>query len=186
MTETGRTGGTIAVAVLVLVAGLLAGCGEKGTREEDAPADAQADAPPPASTGEPAPTVGAIDREAWLARADVVRRPSGLAYRVLRRGDGAGVRPGEMVVVHYEGRFLDGRVFDSSFARGAPARFPSDQLIRGWVEALSLMHEGDEWELLIPAGLAYGSKGAGGVIPPDTPLFFRMRLIRVERTGRAP
>ncbi len=84
------------------------------------------------------------------------------------------------MTVHYEGRFLDGRIFDSSYARGQPARFASDRLIPGWVEALSLMREGDKWELLIPPRLGYGARGAGDVIPPNTPLFFTVELIRVE------
>ena len=179
---------TSLLAALAMLA-FLAGCGEKASDEAKTDdSDTLRPGAAESTTGEaPTPTTGAIDAAAWLARDDVVTRPSGLAYRVLRAGDGAGVRPGEMVTVHYEGRFHDGRVFDSSYARGAPARFPSDRLIPGWVEALSLMHEGDKWELLIPADLAYGSRGAGEVIPPDTPLFFTVELIGVEGTAdRAP
>ncbi|RMF13023.1 MAG: FKBP-type peptidyl-prolyl cis-trans isomerase [Alphaproteobacteria bacterium] len=171
-------------AVLLPLVWLVA-CGDRSSDDRGAPAEEPASSAD-AAAGSAAPaadesaTVGAIDMSQWLARGDVVKRPSGLAYRVLRHGEGAGVPRGAMVIVHYEGRFLDGRVFDSSYARGEPARFPSDRLIPGWVEALSLMHEGDKWELLIPARLGYGSRGAGKVIPPDTPLFFTVELIGVE------
>ena len=162
----GRGRFVLLVLFLALAGGLLTACDrEKG---ESGAGDALA------------PTSFPVDADAWRARPDVTTRPSGLAYRVLKRGTGAAVPPGAMVTVHYEGRFLDGRVFDSSYARGQPARFRSDRLIPGWVEALSLMHEGDKWELLIPARLGYGARGAGNVIPPDTPLFFTVELIRVE------
>ena len=163
MSRPGRAAGLaglFAVAVLALAAG---GCERK------------------------TPTAFPVDAEAWRARPDVMVRPSGLAIRVLRKSTGAGVPPGALVTVHYEGRFLDGRIFDSSIQRGQPARFPADRLIPGWVEALSLMHEGDRWELLIPPALAYGSRGAGSVIPPDTPLFFTVELIAVDAgAGAAP
>ncbi len=174
MSRPGRAAGLaglFAVAVLALAAG---GC-ERKTEDDEAPAAA------------PAPTAFPVDAEAWRARPDVMVRPSGLAIRVLRKSTGAGVPPGALVTVHYEGRFLDGRIFDSSIQRGQPARFPADRLIPGWVEALSLMHEGDRWELLIPPALAYGSRGAGSVIPPDTPLFFTVELIAVDAgAGAAP
>ncbi len=161
----------LSLVFILLLGGALAACDRQ--KREGAGADGLE------------PTAFPVDAEAWRARADVTVRPSGLAYRVLRRGTGAGVPAGAMVTVHYEGRFLDGRVFDSSYARGQPARFPSDRLIPGWVEALSLMHEGDKWELLIPARLGYGARGAGDVIPPNTPLFFTVELIRVESEAPA-
>ncbi len=166
----GRWASLLLVLLLVLSGGVLTACDRR--EHESAPAD-KAD-----------PSAFPVDADAWRSRPDVVTRPSGLAYRVLRRGTGAGVPRGAMVTVHYEGRFLDGRIFDSSYARGQPARFASDRLIPGWVEALSLMHEGDKWELLIPPRLGYGARGAGNVIPPDTPLFFTVELIRVE--AKAP
>ena len=157
--------------LVVFAGGVLTACDRQ--KQKGAPAD------------EAEPSAFPIDADSWRARADVTNRASGLAYRVLRHGTGAGAPRGAMVTVHYEGRFLDGRIFDSSYARGQPARFPSDRLIPGWVEALSLMHEGDKWELLIPARLGYGARGAGNVIPPNTPLFFTVELIRVEAEAPA-
>lgn len=112
--------------------------------------------------------------------------PSGLHFRVLRASGEDALTPegGEMVRVHYEGTNIDGEEFDSSYARGAPAEFPSDRLIRGWVEALGLMRTGEEWELFIPAELGYGARGTpGGPIGPNQALYFRMELICLP--GRA-
>jgi FKBP-type peptidyl-prolyl cis-trans isomerase FklB len=106
--------------------------------------------------------------------------PSGLQYRVIHSGKGKSVKNGgDVVTVNYKGWMVNGTVFDQT-QPGQPASFPAGRLIKGWVEALSLMKEGDEWELTIPAGLAYGSKGAGGVIPPNQTLVFDMTLIAVE------
>jgi FKBP-type peptidyl-prolyl cis-trans isomerase FklB len=106
--------------------------------------------------------------------------PSGLHFRVLRSADDAALTPegGEYVRVHYDGQSIEGDTFDSSYDRGAPAEFPSDRLIRGWVEALGHMRTGEEWELFIPADLAYGARGTpGGPIGPNQALYFRMELI---------
>ena len=106
--------------------------------------------------------------------------PSGLHFRVLRAAGDEGLTPegGEIVRVNYEGTSIDGEEFDSSYTRGAPAEFPSDRLISGWVEALGLMRTGEEWELFIPADLGYGSRGTpGGPIGPEQTLYFRMELI---------
>ena len=80
--------------------------------------------------------------------------------------------------VHYEGKFLDGKVFDSSYERGMPAAMPLKALIPAWVEALQLMRPGDEWILYVPSNLGYGEMGAGQ-IPPGSPLIFRIELIDV-------
>jgi FKBP-type peptidyl-prolyl cis-trans isomerase FklB len=91
--------------------------------------------------------------------------------------------------VHYEGKLLDGHVFDSSYERGAPAVMRLRGLIPGWVEALQMMRPGDEWQLYVPAKLGYGEKGAGGEIPPNAVLVFKIELIDVlpdeTSTGRA-
>ena len=71
-------------------------------------------------------------------------------------------------------------MFDSSYNRGQPAQFPASQLIKGWVEALQLMKEGDKWELVIPAELGYGDRGAGGLIPPNATLVFEVELLAVK------
>ena len=107
--------------------------------------------------------------------------PDGLQYKVVRSGPAAGLRPqpGDEVKVNYEGKLVDGTVFDSSYQRGVPADMPLKGLIKGWQEALSLMRPGDEWILYVPPNLAYGEQGAGGVIPPNAALVFRIELIGV-------
>jgi peptidylprolyl isomerase/FKBP-type peptidyl-prolyl cis-trans isomerase FklB len=108
--------------------------------------------------------------------------PSGLQYKVVRSGPEGGMRPQETdeVKVHYEGKFVDGKVFDSSYERGMPAAMPLRALIPAWVEALKLMKPGDEWMLYVPPELGYGEEGAGGgEIPPNSVLIFRIELIDV-------
>ena len=105
--------------------------------------------------------------------------PSGLQYRVITSGNGAQPKPASMVTVHYRGTLIDGKEFDSSLG-GPPARFPANRLIKGWVEALQLMHEGDKWELVIPSDLAYGTRGAPPDIGPNQTLVFEIELLKVE------
>lgn len=104
--------------------------------------------------------------------------PSGLRYKIITQGTGAKPGKGDRVSVHYEGALLDGTVFDSSFQRGEPIEFllGVGQVIPGWDEGISLLKVGDRAKLLIPSDLAYGSRGAGGVIPPDAPLLFEVSL----------
>jgi len=111
---------------------------------------------------------------------DVHVLPSGLQYKVVRSGPADGLRPklGDEVKVNYEGKLVDGRVFDSSYQRGVPAAMPLKGLIKGWQEALQLMRPGDEWILYIPPELGYGAEGAGE-IPPGAALIFRIELIGV-------
>ncbi|HWG05632.1 MAG TPA: FKBP-type peptidyl-prolyl cis-trans isomerase [Beijerinckiaceae bacterium] len=111
-------------------------------------------------------------------KAGVIIRPSGLQYRIIRNGFGK--RPGALdsVDVYYKGSLINGTVFDQT-EPGLPANFVVNKLIPGWTEALEIMKEGDHWELVIPAGLAYGSRGAGGVIPPDQTLVFDLELVKV-------
>jgi FKBP-type peptidyl-prolyl cis-trans isomerase FklB len=118
--------------------------------------------------------------------ADNAKKPGvkvtadGLQYRVIHSGKGKGVTSGDdMVTVTYKGWMINGTVFDQT-QPGKTATFPAGRLIKGWVEALSLMKEGDEWELTIPSDIAYGSRGAGGAIPPNQALVFDMTLISVE------
>lgn len=108
--------------------------------------------------------------------------PSGLQYKVVRSGPATGLHPqaGDEVKVHYEGKLIDGKVFDSSYERGQPAAMPLGGLIKGWQEALPLMRPGDEWILYVPPELGYGAEGAGaGEIPPGAALVFRIELIDV-------
>ena len=112
-------------------------------------------------------------------KVSVHTTPSGLQYRVLTAGHGKQIAgPSDNVTVTYKGWTIDGHVFDQT-APGKTATFPAGRLIPGWVEALKLMHEGDEWELVIPSQLAYGADGAGADIGPDQTLVFDMKLISV-------
>jgi FKBP-type peptidyl-prolyl cis-trans isomerase len=113
-------------------------------------------------------------------RDGVTTTASGLQYEVLERGNG-GQSPAatDVVVAHYEGRFIDGEVFDSSIARGQPAEFMLNQVIPGWTEGLQLMQTGDTYRLYIPSALAYGP-GGSGPIPPHATLIFDVELIEVN------
>jgi FKBP-type peptidyl-prolyl cis-trans isomerase len=114
------------------------------------------------------------------ARKDVTTTASGLQYRVINSGHGKQVTsPGDIVTVTYKGWTIDGHVFDRT-EHGATASFPAGGLIPGWVEALKLMHAGDEWQLVIPADIGYGAEGAGADIPPNQTLVFNMQLIAVH------
>jgi len=110
----------------------------------------------------------------------VVQTESGLQYKELTAGEGAIPKASDTVVVHYSGTLLDGTEFDSSYKRGEPAEFPVGNLIPGWVEALQLMNEGDEWELYIPSDLAYGP-GGSAAIPANSTLIFKMKLIEIKK-----
>ena len=113
-------------------------------------------------------------------RAGVVTLSSGLQYEVLEEGDGATPKRRSTVVVHYAGTLIDGTPFDSSIARGEPAKFPVNRVISGWTEALQLMQVGDKWRLFIPADLAYGDRGVGPVIAPGSTLIFEVELLEVQ------
>ncbi len=110
----------------------------------------------------------------------VTTLPSGLQYRVITAGAGRKPNATEQVTVHYRGTLITGAEFDSSYKRNEPATFPVNGVIGGWVEALQLMAEGSKWELVIPANLAYGARGAGRDIPPNATLIFEVELIKVR------
>lgn len=112
-------------------------------------------------------------------RAEVHTTPSGLQYEVLKDGDGPVPTEKDQVEVHYTGKLIDGTVFDSSEERGVPATFGVTQVIPGWVEALQLMKAGSRWRLFIPSNLAYGPRGAGGIIGPNATLIFDVELLKV-------
>ena len=105
---------------------------------------------------------------------------SGLKYIVLQEGTGAMPVATSNVKVHYTGSFLDGKVFDSSVQRGQPIDFGLNQVIPGWTEGVQLMKEGAKYKFFIPYTLAYGDRGAGGVIPPKTDLIFEVELIKIN------
>ena len=115
------------------------------------------------------------------AKKDGVKTlPSGLQYKVIKEGKGKMPKAEDTVTVNYRGTFMDGTEFDSSYKRGEPVTFQVNGVIKGWTEALQLMKEGSKWELFIPSDLAYGERGAGQTIPPNSTLIFQVELISVQ------
>lgn len=113
----------------------------------------------------------------------VVTLPSGLQYKVIKRGKGKSPTINDVVTVNYRGTLIDGKVFDSSYKRGKPATFPVKGVIKGWTEALQLMKPGAKWDLYLPPQLAYGSRGAGGMIGPESTLIFEVELLSIKKGG---
>jgi FKBP-type peptidyl-prolyl cis-trans isomerase FklB len=113
------------------------------------------------------------------SRKGVTELPSGLQYEVIKEGEGDLPTENDQVKCHYHGTLIDGTVFDSSVKRGQPAVFPVNGVIQGWVEALQLMSVGSKWKLYIPSDLAYGSRGAGGAIGPNSTLIFEVELLEI-------
>ncbi len=111
-----------------------------------------------------------------------MKTASGLEYVETEAGTGAQAKAGDTVRVHYTGKFLDGKVFDSSVSRGEPLEFPlgKGRVIRGWDEGIALMKVGGKATLTIPPQLAYGESGAGGVIPPNATLLFDVELVGIK------
>ena len=113
------------------------------------------------------------------SKEGVVTLESGLQYKVISTGNGAIPKSSDTVKCHYEGRLINGAVFDSSIRRGEPAEFPVNGVIAGWVEALQLMPVGSKWQLYIPSDLAYGPHGAGQAIGPNETLIFDIELLDI-------
>lgn len=109
----------------------------------------------------------------------VISLPSGLQYKILKNGNGPKPKASDTVKCHYEGRLINGTVFDSSIRRGEPAEFPVNGVIAGWVEALQLMNTGSKWQLYIPSELAYGTHGASQSIGPNETLIFDVELLDI-------
>ena len=112
-------------------------------------------------------------------KSGVITLPSGLQYEILNEGTGAKPKATDKVKCHYHGTLVNGTVFDSSVQRGEPATFGVSQVIPGWVEALQLMETGSKWRLFIPSELAYGARGAGDTIGPDSTLIFEVELLDI-------
>lgn len=125
---------------------------------------------------------------AWLAnnkkQKGVVTLPSGLQYKIVTKGTGAIATDSTEVEVNYEGKLIDGTVFDSSYKRGKAATFRPDQVIKGWKEALTLMPEGSIWELYIPSELGYGERGQGATIPGNSTLIFTVEVMKVKSSKK--
>jgi len=107
---------------------------------------------------------------------------SGLQYQVITEGKGETPKASDTVVTHYTGTTIDGKVFDSSYKRNAPATFPVNGVIKGWTEALQLMKTGAKWKLFIPSELAYGERGAGANIGPNQVLIFEIELLEIKKS----
>jgi len=114
-------------------------------------------------------------------KAGVKTTKSGLQYKVIKAGKGASPKATDQVKTHYEGRLINGKVFDSSYKRGEPATFPVNGVIKGWTEALQLMKVGSQWELYVPAELGYGARGTGADIGPNSTLIFKVELLEVVK-----
>ena len=115
----------------------------------------------------------------FAAKPGANKTDDGLEYRVIKAGTGKAPQSGaDMVTVRYRGALINGKVFDQT-QPGKTATFPAGALIPGWIEALSLMKEGDHWEIVLPSALGYGPQGAGSDIPPDQTLVFDMTLEKV-------
>lgn len=122
--------------------------------------------------------------EAFLAenakKEGVITTDSGLQYKILATGDGEQPKDTDTVTTHYRGTLIDGREFDSSYKRDKPASFPVKGVIKGWTEALQLMHVGDKWQLFIPADLAYGETKRSELIEANSTLVFELELLGIK------
>ena len=118
--------------------------------------------------------------DAAAKEAGAVVTPSGLVYRALKEGTGASPTAADSVKVHYRGTFPDGREFDSSYQRNEPTEFPLNKVIPCWTEGVQLMKIGGKVKLTCPASIAYGARGAGGVIPPHATLLFEVELLAIN------
>ena len=124
--------------------------------------------------------------EAFLAenknKQGVVTLQSGLQYKVIKSGSGEQPKLNDTVTTHYRGTLIDGTEFDSSYSRSKPTSFPVSGVIKGWTEALQLMHVGDQWQLFVPAELAYGQQAPrGSKIGPNATLIFDIELLEINK-----
>jgi FKBP-type peptidyl-prolyl cis-trans isomerase FklB len=181
--------------IFALIVLALAGCSDSGETPE------QVEMPDPAVTGQDA-RAGEAAAEQMMGNMsgesdEIVdpgqaylyinaRKPgvqvtkSGLQFEMLEQGEGKTPGLTSSVLTHYHGTLVDGTVFDSSVERGQPAQFPVNRVIAGWTEALQMMKEGDKWRLVIPPDLAYGERGSGRRVPPNSVLVFELELIEVK------
>ena len=116
-----------------------------------------------------------------LAQSAPVTTASGLVYESLKEGAGDAPKATDTVKVHYKGTLLDGKEFDSSYKRGEPTEFPLNRVIPCWTEGVQRMKPGGKAKLTCPPAIAYGERGAGGVIPPNATLHFEIELLAVRR-----
>ncbi len=113
-------------------------------------------------------------------KPDVITTESGLQYKIIASGDGEQPKETDTVTTHYKGTLIDGREFDSSYKRDQPASFPVKGVIKGWTEALQLMHVGDKWQLFVPSDLAYGATKRSELIEANSTLIFEIELLGIK------
>jgi len=118
--------------------------------------------------------------EAAAKEAGAIVTKSGLVYRSLKDGNGANPGAADTVKVHYKGTFPDGKEFDSSYSRGTPIEFPLNRVIPCWTEGVQRMKLGGKAKLTCPSAIAYGERGAGAVIPPNSTLLFEVELLGIN------
>ena len=134
-----------------------------------------------AEIGEKNLAAGKAFLEENAKKPGVITTESGLQYKVITSsGDGKQPKESDTVTTHYRGTLIDGREFDSSYKRDQPASFPVKGVIKGWTEALQLMHVGDKWQLFIPSELAYGASQRSELIQPNSTLIFEIELLDVK------
>jgi FKBP-type peptidyl-prolyl cis-trans isomerase len=166
--------------------GLKDALGGKGTKYTDAQAQAAVQASLQAAAekkGADNLAAGKAFLDGNRAKAGIVTTASGLQYEVLSAGTGPKPKATDTVKVNYEGRLLDGTVFDSSIARHEPVTFQLSGVIPGWTEGVQLMPVGSKYRFFVPSELAYGEKGAGKAIGPNSVLVFEIELLSIE-TGK--
>jgi len=118
--------------------------------------------------------------EANAKKPGVITTESGLQYKIITSGDGKQPTASDTVSTHYKGTLIDGREFDSSYKRNKPASFPVKGVIKGWTEALLLMHVGDKWQLFVPSDLAYGATKRSELIEANSTLLFEIELLSIK------
>ena len=169
----------IAGALTATIASVaLAGCGQSMDEVQKEVAKQEAEAAASASVNAKAGT----DYLAQIAKQPgVVALPSGLLYKVVYSPDPNGAHPAatDTVKINYEGKLVNGHVFDSSYERNQPATYPLPQLVPAWQQAVPMMHKGDTWMLYVPSSLGYGERDMGE-IPPNSVLIFKIQLLDIN------
>ena len=133
-----------------------------------------------AASGEKNIAEGKAFLEANAKKEGVITTESGLQYKIITSGDGKQPKDSDTVTTHYKGTLIDGREFDSSYKRAKPASFPVKGVIKGWTEALQLMHVGDKWQLFVPSELAYGATQRSELIQANSTLVFEIELLGIK------
>lgn len=169
----------IAIAAALASVFVLSACKKDGDVLSEIQRQEEADATALKAQGEKAMTESAAFLDKMRVEPGVKSTPSGLLYKAEKQGAAEMPTPkmGDDVLVHYEGTFPDGKVFDSSYTRGEPAQFQLGQVIEGWNEGLQHMRPGDTFMLYIPGDLAYGTRGSPPRIPPNQALVFKVELL---------